>query len=194
MQILGFQNYILCIKELVPPDVCANIIKEFGHDPAKHPGYALKGTGKTEVNEDKISTELGMPKEGKWKDLHESVHKGVTEAITSYVKQCSALQVHPISWSNYKIKMYEKGKGLFKWHFDALGPGAWSRQLALIIYLNDVSEGGETAFYFQQMKVKPEAGFGILFPPFWTHMHCGNVPVSNDKYIITSFAQFDIKP
>ena len=51
-------------------------------------------------------------------------------------------------------------------------------------YLNDVSEGGETEFYHQKVKIKPEKGTLVIFPAYFTHLHKGNVPISNDKYIL----------
>lgn len=74
----------------------------------------------------------------------------------------------------------------------AIGPSVWERQLALIIYLNSVEEGGETSFAKQGLKLKPIEGDAVLFPPFWTHPHCGEVSKSEDKYIISSFIYFSI--
>jgi hypothetical protein len=42
------------------------------------------------------------------------------------------------------------------------------------------------------LKVKPVAGDAVFFPTFWTHMHCGEIPRSEDKYIVSSFLRFDI--
>ena len=59
------------------------------------------------------------------------------------------------------------------------------RIVTFLFYLNDVEEGGETFFY--NGKVKPEAGKLILFPATWTYNHKGNMPISNDKYIVTGW-------
>jgi hypothetical protein len=106
--------------------------------------------------------------------------------------QFPSLQVFPLWWTGYKIQHYKKNEGHFKWHFDALGPGAWDRQLAMIIYLNSVEDGGETCFHRQNLRVKPVAGNALFFPTFWTHMHCGEIPRSEDKYVISSFVSFAI--
>jgi hypothetical protein len=37
-----------------------------------------------------------------------------------------------------------------------------------------------------------EGGRCGVFPTFWTHMHCGEIPRSEDKYIVSSFLCFDI--
>ena len=63
------------------------------------------------------------------------------------------------------------------------------------IYLNDVLDGGETAFQYNRNEemiheVKPETGKMLLFPPFWTHFHRGLSPASQTKYVIGYFWQY----
>ena len=64
--------------------------------------------------------------------------------------------------------------------------------MAMVIYLKTVEEGGETSFLRQGLKLKPLVGDGVFFPPFWTHAHCGEIPLSEDKFIISTFVSFDI--
>ncbi len=67
---------------------------------------------------------------------------------------------------------------------------AWSnrfRALAWMIYLNDVEEGGETEFITLNRLVKPETGKVLCFPCNFMFPHKGNIPISNDKYIVTAF-------
>ena len=63
--------------------------------------------------------------------------------------------------------------------------------MAWMVYLNDVDEGGETEFLFQGLKIKPERNKGVIWPGGFTHTHRGNKPVSNDKYILTSWVLFN---
>lgn len=65
------------------------------------------------------------------------------------------------------------------------------RALFFILYLNDVDEGGETAFFYQKKKVSPKRGRIIVAPAGFTHTHKGHVPVSNDKLIATSWILFN---
>ena len=58
--------------------------------------------------------------------------------------------------------------------------------LTYIWYLNDVIEGGETEF-FGNYKIKPEVGKLVLFPACWSFPHCGLMPISSNKYIITGW-------
>ena len=84
-----------------------------------------------------------------------------------------------------KLKRYKAPhQGFHAWHQDwGIQPVQARRILAVMVYLNDVSEGGETAFFHQDLKVKPEKGKMVIFPPYFTHMHKGMKPISNDKYI-----------
>jgi hypothetical protein len=59
-----------------------------------------------------------------------------------------------------------------------------------MVYLNDVEQGGETEFYFQNLKSKPKQGTLVIAPATFTHTHRGNMPISNDKYIFTSWVLY----
>ncbi|MCA1767902.1 MAG: 2OG-Fe(II) oxygenase, partial [Idiomarina sp.] len=61
------------------------------------------------------------------------------------------------------------------------------RALLFMFYLNDVDEGGETDFYYQERSLRPKAGQMVIAPAYFTHTHRGRMPVSNDKYILTSW-------
>lgn len=64
------------------------------------------------------------------------------------------------------------------------------RILLWTVYLNDFPAGGETEFFYQERKVKPEAGTLIIAPAGFTHTHRGNMPQGGDKYIATSWFLF----
>ncbi|WP_018984412.1 2OG-Fe(II) oxygenase [Salinimonas chungwhensis] len=70
-------------------------------------------------------------------------------------------------------------------HNDAL-----HRVLLFMYYLNDVEEGGTTDFYYQDRSVTPKTGRMVIAPAYFTHTHRGQIPTSNDKYILTSWLLF----
>ena len=91
---------------------------------------------------------------------------------------------------------YEQGKGNYGyWHSEIYPqPGenkALHRMLLFIIYLNDVEEGGETDFFYQNKSIKPKAGTMIIAPCGFTHTHRGNIPISSSKYVLTSWVSFN---
>ncbi|MCE9678722.1 2OG-Fe(II) oxygenase [Shewanella sp. AS1] len=94
------------------------------------------------------------------------------------------------------IQKYIKDKGGYPhWHseqFPQLGHNeALHRVVLYMYYLNDVAEGGETEFFYQGRKVQPKKGTMVIAPAGFTHSHRGNMPVSNDKYIATSWVMFN---
>jgi hypothetical protein len=193
MEVFARNESIFYVKDLISQDLCQRCIELYQHDPQKRAGYTASPAGERQLEVDvKVSTDLGVETDGVWKPVFVELHAAVTAVVQSIAAQCSALQVAPLQCTGYKIQHYKKNEGHFKWHFDALGAGGWERQLAVIIYLNSVEDGGETCFYRQDLKIKPLAGDALFFPPFWTHMHCGEIPRSEDKYVISSFIRFAI--
>lgn len=190
LNVLG--EFIIHAKGLIPADLCQSIVALFDESPDRRAGYTVNSQGERVYDSVKKSTDLEFNPEGSHRPLHERLHLEVSKAVMRVVAEAPGLQTWPVSWSGYKIQHYKKGEGEFHWHFDALGPGAWSRQLAMVLYLNTVQEGGETCFLHQGVEVKPVEGDAVFFPTFWTHYHRGAIPLSNDKYVISSFVSFSI--
>ncbi|MBI2381154.1 MAG: 2OG-Fe(II) oxygenase [Gammaproteobacteria bacterium] len=84
--------------------------------------------------------------------------------------------------------------GYHHWHSETYPQNASCETLHRVLlfqyYLNDVAEGGETDFYYQERKITPKAGRLIIAPAGFTHTHKGCVPRSGDKYVITSWILF----
>ena len=84
------------------------------------------------------------------------------------------------------IQKIKKNEGhSYAWHEDT--GNAEERFLTAMFYLNDIEQGGETEFYHQELKIKPKEGKLVIFPPHFTHLHRGHIPLSDDKYIINFF-------
>ena len=78
----------------------------------------------------------------------------------------------------------------FHAHSDNWSMETASRQLSIIMYLNDVEEGGNTTFTDLDISVSPKRGRILVFPSFYTYTHKGEPPISGDKYIIVSWIHF----
>lgn len=94
-----------------------------------------------------------------------------------------------------QAQKYEVGKGGYPYLHSEVYPQlghneALHRILLFMFYLNDVEEGGETEFYYQNRKIKPKKGTMVIAPAYFTHTHRGCMPTSNDKYILTSWVLF----
>lgn len=193
MDIVVAADCIFHVRGFISGELCRCLLALYERDAGKRPGHTVASGGELGIEEHvKVSTDLEIRAEGDWAAPHDELHRAVTRVVMSIASEFPSLQVWPLRWSGYKLQHYRKDEGHFKWHFDALGPGGWERQLAMIIYLNTVESGGETSFYRQQLKVKPVQGEALFFPTFWTHMHCGEIPRSQDKFVISSFVSFVI--
>jgi len=193
MQIVPAADSIFYVKDLISKELCRDIIAIYERDTRRKPGYVIRGRGEKEITDAiKVSTDLVITEGGEWAAAFGELNRNVNGALQQIVAQVPALQLWPVWWTGYKIQHYKKNEGYFKWHFDAIGPGTWERQLAMVIYLNSVEAGGETCFDRQDLEVKPIVGDAVIFPTFWTHAHCGQIPRSEDKYIISSFVSFAI--
>ena len=81
----------------------------------------------------------------------------------------------------------EKLNNNFDLHVDASDSATAPRCLAMLFYLNDVEEGGLTVFPFHDLEIKPKKGEVVVFPPTWEYPHLGQAPISNDKYIMSTY-------
>ena len=94
------------------------------------------------------------------------------------------------AWEEIRIKRYRTGVGNFLDHVDVGDSISARRFLVFFVYLNDVDFGGETEFPTFDLQVSPECGTILVFPSTWTFLHRGNVPISNDKYILGSYKHY----
>ncbi|MDW7550506.1 2OG-Fe(II) oxygenase [Pseudoalteromonas peptidolytica] len=119
-------------------------------------------------------------------DNFEEVGKPQLPVLTQQLFRLGAIQA----------QRYQINKGGYPyWHSEVYPQHdhneALHRVLLFMFYLNDVEEGGETEFYYQQRKIAPVKGSMVIAPGYFTHTHRGNIPISNDKYILTSWVLFN---
>jgi prolyl 4-hydroxylase len=95
---------------------------------------------------------------------------------------------------NLQLVYYPVG-GYFQPHHDAtkntdVDTIVTSREYTLLIYLNDVEEGGETVFPYLNLEIKPRKGKGILFRTLDDNdriiresLHGGKPVIKGEKWI-----------
>ena len=120
------------------------------------------------------------------KPINHHLMTGISFCLNDYLTLYPCLK-HLIFFSicNLMQKTVPK-QGYHTWHHEQQGDNENKRCLVWMLYLNDVEEGGETEFLYQQKKIKPKRGTVVIFPAGFTHQHRGNPPMSN-KYIITGW-------
>tara|TARA_S200000501_G_C20696354_1_gene687519 strand:+ start:199 stop:810 length:612 start_codon:yes stop_codon:yes gene_type:complete len=94
----------------------------------------------------------------------------------------------------WNIQYYEPGEGYFSWHCERGMHQTFQRALAFMTYLNDVTDGGETEWLYQERKIQPKKGLTAIWPTDFTHTHRGIVSPSQTKVITTGWFSFlDLK-
>ena len=90
------------------------------------------------------------------------------------------------------IQYYAPNDGYYAWHTERTGPypRIQNRHLVYMIYLNDVTDGGGTEFYHQDLIVQPVKGKSLIWPADWTYTHRGIPSPTQDKYILTGWFEF----
>jgi prolyl 4-hydroxylase len=144
-----------------------------------------------------------IPEIKKSTDLNFSMHledktiigyaNALSKCMEKYRESYKTLDSHLDSWNiieGVNIQRYKKNEGYFGWHAERTAMPLCKRLLVFMTYLNDVTEGGETEWFYQKTKIKPEKGLTVIWPAEWTHLHKGCVSKTQEKYIITGWYSF----
>ena len=125
-----------------------------------------------------------------WPKETQDINNNLLEkAFSPYIDDFSYLQDQGTEWCSGSI-LFQKTEPLEGYHIFHCENTSWAyrhRVLAWMIYLNDVEEGGETEFLYQQLKIKPRRNIAVIWPGSFTHLHRGNPPISGTKYILTGW-------
>ena len=60
----------------------------------------------------------------------------------------------------------------------------------MLFYLNSVPVGGQTTFPQHGETFRPTQGYVTVFPPTWEYPHTGESPISNTKYIMSTYLHY----
>ena len=178
-------SFIFEIKEALPADVCREIIRRFEASP-EHQYEGRVGQQASKDRSIKRTTDLAASGNEQWKDIDQMLHRSLGLAIREFQNLFPFFR-GPFKDIGYNIQRYQPGE-YYHWHIDGGSHQFADRQLVAIWYINDIEgPGGETEFRVQGVKVTPEEGKLVLFPPFWTHEHRAVTVDKGIKYIATTW-------
>tara|TARA_B100000029_G_scaffold153864_1_gene149167 strand:- start:665 stop:1267 length:603 start_codon:yes stop_codon:yes gene_type:complete len=188
---LTFKDLIWIKPESITRPQCASCIEWFWNNDDLHQQGQVYG-GDDSITNASLHTNLERKNTIQaYPSPDDPISDFMTEVMTDgwkeYSKTLPTPQGQPMSFSDYSVRVYYKGQGKFLEHVDqSAGPNV-IRTFGIILYLNTVEEGGDTDFMDYKLKIKPEAGKLVIFPCNYLFRHEGTIPLSEDKYIITSF-------
>ena len=182
-------NSFIFEKENALPDfLCDDMVQRF--EQAKEEQYKGRiGQVFTEETSIKKSTDLVVSGKDHWKDVDNNLFRSLGMALKEFKEKYEYFK-GPFKDNGYALQRTEVGEH-YHWHIDGGSHDFSQRQLVAVWYLNDVpGPGGKTEFLFQDVKITPQKGKLVLFPPFWTHEHRGVTLQKGIKYIATTWVVF----
>jgi len=181
-------TFIFEQKNALPAALCDDMIRRF----EENTDDQYQGRIGQTVSQDssvKKTTDLVVSGKEHWKDVDNNLFRSMGIAIKEF-REAYPYFKGPFKDMGYGIQRYNPGE-FYHWHIDGGSHNFSQRQLVALWYLNDVpGPGGETEFLFQDIKIKPEKGKLVLFPPFWTHEHRAVTLNEGVKYIATTWIVF----
>jgi prolyl 4-hydroxylase len=183
---INLNDLIQIHDDVLDPELCSRFIQTFDDNTEYH-----------EVidNDKKPSfTQLNITELSKNSESTNSIHKLILSKTLEYkVKYYESIDVRVFPDKNnfeyFRIKKYNNnGEDFFDTHVDIMDHESSRRYLSFLYYLNDVEQGGETIF--QDLTIHPKCGRLVIFPPMWMYPHRGNIPISDNKYILTTYLHY----
>jgi prolyl 4-hydroxylase len=172
-------------------NLCDKIIDHFNNSPNKHLGTTRGIEGSIVEPKTKDSIDLRFDNTNLLNLYLENLQK---ELVDPYIKEYQYCDEQgPWGIVEYpNIQYYKPSTGGYKiWHCERSSSNYphSSRHLVYMTYLNDVEEGGETEFFYQNLSIKPKKGLSLIWPSDWMFTHRGKTS-QNDKHIVTGWFGF----
>ena len=189
-------NFIGVFDNALSKEHCEELIKVYEDSVELNYAISRKDMGKEKIYQDNnlvfVSSKTYVKDDIFFDAVQPAVQQFVNLAWISYEEYAkkygvlTSLASHRF-YDSVKIQKTKPSEGYHVWHCEHDERKNGSRLLLVMVYLNDVEEGGETEFITLNRLVKPEIGKVLCFPCNFMFPHKGNIPLSNDKYIVTAF-------
>jgi hypothetical protein len=193
------ENFIRLYKNAASPELSGKLIDRFNElektkrvfGRQSHNGDSCKDRSDNYIFLDRIDLEVRVENE---LSLGTELLESVSPYMRSYCENFGlGMSDHEhLTLESIKMQKIRPGQGYHMWHHEH-GPGAQSaRVLVWMYYCNTISDGGETEFLFQRMRIKPEANTLLVWPASFTHTHRGGLVLGDEpKYIVTGWLRYN---
>lgn len=182
------------VWDMENPALCDEIIDFFERNPSMHEiGASYAGVDKAKKNSTDLIVSpknLQDPSYAVFRAYFLELHR----FFLDYLEQWPFLKppLQEVDIGAFNIQRYNVGGHFGALHTERDSPTSMHRALVWMTYLNDMVEGGSTAFPHYGLELKPERGKTVIWPTDWTHAHRGNVVTQGTKYIITGWMHYPL--
>ncbi len=174
--------------------VCDRIIEAFEKSQNQQAGVVIDQYGILNVNKD-IKDSINIDYDcGSDDPIFLEFQSQLRNALREYVAEF-VFSKSGAPWTiteKVTVQKYLPGGGFKAWHYERLNavlPNA-ARHLVFLAYLNDVTDQGETEFYYQKVKIPAHKGTIAIWPVDWTHTHRGIPSPSQIKYVVGGWLNY----
>jgi hypothetical protein len=184
--VIELNDFIHVYDDVLNSSICNSLIEIFETYSDKHE--------RIENNKRPNFTQFNLTQNSNLTDDINQIHKFLISIVFEYKKKYyefvdSRCFPSDHAFEQFRIKRYlNDGNDMFDAHVDVTDHESSRRFLSFMWYLNDVNDGGETIF--DDLVIKPKTGRMIVFPPLWMFPHIGKPPVSNSKYILSTYLHY----
>ena len=176
-------DYCVYVEDHMPKNICDDIVNLFESTDVERRATSDNKPRLTQFNFTKKSY------------LNEELHKTICQYLLSAVdhyrfniKSFYTFAPKNLYFEHFRVKRYKsEDADQFDTHVDVGSVSDECRYLSFMWYLNDVVDGGETEFAELDLKIQPEAGALIMFPPIWMFPHKGHLLNSGKKYLLSTY-------
>lgn len=194
-------NFVEVYDNAVDKQTCENIIKHF--EEVKNAGLSIdrqtkegvakltKDTDMYDLTETSDLLPSNSITSANDKIIFQTFKEAFWNCYNQYITKYDLTQTTTHTLDGYvKIQKTVPGQGYHVWHWEQDSVHHGHRLLLVMLYLNDVEEGGETEFLYQGLRVKPKQGSIMICPGSFTHTHRGNPPLTGEKYVMNTWAVY----
>jgi prolyl 4-hydroxylase len=180
-------NLIHLLENSYTKHSCDNLIKMFEEN------IKLAKPGKAGFEDlDNLEMTLKISPTDKWGFW--GLGKTIQLSIDNFIREYPLFDIGLERWhldENVQLCRFQPGCHYQKIHCENTGmKDHQDRVFAWMLYLNDIEEGGETEFIYQNFKTTPKAGNFYIWPAGPTHMHRGVVAPKEKKYFLTGWFKY----
>lgn len=190
---ITFEDFIYQQPKQLTPQFCKNLIEKYETNPQalENRAQGTLGTGnwsEQAAKSFKQSEDLYITNLSDFRLEDKTLNIALAKLTQNYLDYITSFNYgyETLLGGNYEDSGFQMQKttpaGYYKWHHDLIG----KRYFTYIFYLNDINHDGETEFV-HGLKIKPEAGKGLIFPASWQYVHRGIAPKDEIKYIATGW-------
>jgi prolyl 4-hydroxylase len=184
------RHFVRVYDGVLAPALCERIVALFEAAPLHHIGPRGRPVGERDTQRNFNWVQMNTSAVAEFAAIDLEIVAAVNRHVDRYVAD-TGYGLFPYGFEEFLIKRYRPAaQDQFPAHVDVSNANTMHRMLALVLYLNDVAEGGETAFLKLDLKVAPRSGRLLMFPPNFLYPHAGLPPREATKYILGTYLTY----